>query len=79
MLNSARIALLNGCRRGSITYYNGLYDKDQLKHKPQVKTTRRGQQVRICSENECDCDGWEHRDMSHIKHHYWTVTKLMPH
>ena len=41
--------------RGSITYYSGLYDKDQLKHKPQVKTTRRGQQVRICGENEQEC------------------------
>ena len=41
--------------RGSISYYNGLYTKGELKHKPQIKTTRSGQQLRVCGENEQEC------------------------
>ena len=41
--------------RGCISYYNGLYTKGELKHKPQIKATRSGQQLRVCGENEQEC------------------------
>ena len=41
--------------RGSISYYNGLYTKGELKHKPQIEATRSGQQLPICGENEQEC------------------------